>query len=305
MVLPERKQQEVQLLYNQGVSIHQIAKTLKTTRPTVRKYLGLVSQSQPSQQVQQMPAIPIYDRQPQPSFRGNKRYLDPDIERMYDNLSREEHQRDTRENFRRGQGDGYQRPIPTRDDNYAHPIRSEPPLPPEPLNIYEQELANLRNRKGIPVENTSMDKWINYNKELQIQSQIDFKNAQDRAIEEKKEKEHQERMKELTKIVIDIELQNKQNQDFVIEQITKLKQERNKQPIRESKPEPEYIPPVPVLKYSDVKHLITGNISDYDLRDKVVPDEQEKVMDDHRDYMYNKREPRTPEEQAEEDETNE
>ena len=281
MVLPKRKQQEVQLLYEQGSSIHQIAKTLKISRPTARKYLGLSSQVPEFQQIQRRPAIPIYDNHSEPSA-----YSTP--YRNYDNGLR-----------------------PTRDDNnpfdlkFAHPIRSEPPPLPEPLNIYEQELANLRNRKGIPVENTSMNKWINYNKELQIQNQIDFKNAQERAIEEKKEEEHQERMKKLTQNFIDITLQNKQNQDFVIEQITKLKQERNKQSIKESEPEPEYAPPVPVLKYSDVKHLITGNISDYDLRDKVVPDEQEKVMDDHRDYMYNKREPRTPEEQAEEDETNE
>jgi len=177
---------------------------------------------------------------------------------------------------------------------------------PKPQNIYEQELANLQNRKGISVPDVS-DKWIKYyDRRDEMQRQMERQRIeierQQREEERRniREREHRERMKELTQNLIDINLQNKTNEDAAIEAISKLKEGR--QPIKEPEPKKEYIPPVPVLKYSDVKHLITGKISDYDLRDKVVHGEQDKVMVDHKKFMYNQREPLTREEQAEEDE---
>lgn len=157
MVLPPSKQRSIQELYSQGTRVADICKKVHADRKTVNKYLGLSTQTPSFQQIERKPSIPIYNR-PERQFHfhdNGNRFLDPEIQALNEHYTREEkQQRDARHHRR--ESNSHRQPIPTRDDNYfdlkyAHPLRAETPLPPEPLNVYEQELANLRNRRGIPI----------------------------------------------------------------------------------------------------------------------------------------------------------
>jgi len=299
MVLPKAKQDSIRELYDQGVRISDICRELHADKKTVKKYIGLSPQTQPSQQIERTPAIPVYDRQPrqprQLSFHdnGSNRYNDPEIERMFNFYTRDDgRHRDTRD-YRRELDNGYQRPI--RDDEYRYPIHPEPLHQPEPQTVYEQMLTDLQNRKGIHVDTTSsMDKWIAYQERRDEQLREDERrNRLDR--------EHQERMKALNQTIIDANLQKKADMEYLRDKIDEMRKEKQQvQP--EIKPEPEPPPPPPLKRYEDVKHKITGKIwDDYELELSVVPEDRDKVAKDTQKYMYNKREPLTREEQKEKD----
>ena len=186
MVVPPNKQKSIQDLYHQGARVSDICKELRVDRKTVKKYLGLSSQSQPSQQVQRRPAIPLYDNYAEP----------PTYSRGYDDFDNE-----------------FRQPISVPYSHYEHDIQ---PYTPEPYNppIRHHRHSEPRS-EPIPVNPRvqALDEQLEDFRKLQARSGIPISRPKPytipkptfEEIEVKKRRAHQEKMLNLRLGLIEIE----------------------------------------------------------------------------------------------------